>query len=495
MRLGGRLDANNHSTRRAYLRFSAAAVATFSGLAAPRVAMRAQTILPSERLAGLPRLDGEMRFDDAARNAVAADFGGHVRRHPAAVLRPGSAEDLSRIVAYAGRTGLKLAMRGQGHSLSGQAQIADGIIIDSAPLNTVRLLGRDTLEAEAGALIGDAARVVLPEGLTLPVMPDAMMLSVGGLLSAGGLGETSHRAGALVDHVRELDVVTGTGELVTCSPQRESELFQMVLAGLGQCALIVRARLGLAPAPVTLALRTLAYDDLGAFLADQVRLAAASDAPATLTGRVARAPEGGWRLALVAGDTPVGTSAATPPQPTWLDGLGHRSATAPAVTPYLDYLNRRTAGIMANKAAGRPNPSLNILLPDTAVRGFLEQAFASPETLRGIWLVEISPRRPTLFTRPLLRLPAAGLAYEVRLQGRGSAADAPDHRAVLANLIGLLEAGIAAGGRVYPPHAPVPSLAQWREHYGPETWARLATAKRRFDPAGLLTPGPGIFAA
>jgi hypothetical protein len=159
----------------------------------------------------------------------------------------------------------------------------------------------------------------------------------------------------------------------------------------------------------------------------------------------------------------------------------------------LDYLNRRTAGIMAGKAAGRPNPSLNILLPDATVRDFLERAFASPGTLQGIWLVEISPRRPALFTRPLLRLPAAGLTYEVRLQGRASAADAPDHRAMLANLAGLLEAGMAAGGRVYPPHAPVPSPAQWREHYGPETWARFAAAKRRFDPAGLLTPGPGIF--
>jgi cytokinin dehydrogenase len=66
---------------------------------------------------------------------------------------------------------------------------------------------------------------------------------------------------------------------------------------------------------------------------------------------------------------------------------------------------------------------------------------------------------------------------------------------VLANLTGLLEAGMALGGRIYPPHAPVPSPAQWREHYGSETWARFATAKRRFDPTGLLTPGPRIFGA
>jgi FAD/FMN-containing dehydrogenase len=494
MSLGSRPIVDKLSTRRACLRFSAA-VATVGGLTVPRAGGQAQVAppLPETLAAGLPRLDGEMRFDDAARRAAAADFGGHVHRRPAAVLRPGSVEDVSRVVAHAGRIGLKLAMRGQGHSLSGQSQVADGVVIDSAPLGAVRLLGRDVLEAEAGALIGDAVRVALTGGLTVPVMPDAMMLSVGGLLSAGGLGETSHRAGALVDHVRELDVVTGSGEFVTCSAEREDELFRMALAGLGQCALIVRARLELAPAPAFLALRTLTYDDLGAFVADQARLAA-MNAPATLTGRVTKTPEGGWRLTLIAGDAAIEAGGA-PPGPTWLDGLGHRSATAPVMTPYLDYLNRRTAGITAGKAAGRPNPSLNILLPDTAIRGFLERAFASPETLQGIWLVEVSPRRPALFTQPLLRLPAAELAYEVRLQGRASASDALDHRTVLATLTGLLEAGMATGGRVYPPHAPVPSPAQWREHYGPETWTRFAAAKRRFDPTGLLTPGPGIFGA
>jgi len=40
-----------------------------------------------------------------------------------------------------------------------------------------------------------------------------------------------------------LDVVTGDGRLVTCSQQRESELFNMVIAGLGQCGIIVRARI------------------------------------------------------------------------------------------------------------------------------------------------------------------------------------------------------------------------------------------------------------
>src|SRR5690349_19442448 len=113
--LEGRTIADKLPTRRSCLRFSAAAV-TLGGLAVPRTEGQAQVTpsLPETLATGLPRFDGEMRFDDAARRTAAADFGGQVRRRPAAVLRPGSVEDVSRVVAHAGRTGLKLAMRGQG---------------------------------------------------------------------------------------------------------------------------------------------------------------------------------------------------------------------------------------------------------------------------------------------------------------------------------------------------------------------------------------------
>ena len=51
----------------------------------------------------------------------------------------------------------------------------------------------------------------------------------------------------------------------------------------------------------------------------------------------------------------------------------------------------------------------------------------------------------------------------------------------------------AAGGKIYPPYCPILSKEQWQTHYGPETWARFAAAKRSFDPNNVLTPGAGIF--
>lgn len=42
---------------------------------------------------------------------------------------------------------------------------------------------------------------------------------------------------------------TGEGNLVTCSAEKNSELFYAVLGGLGQFGIITRARIALAPAP------------------------------------------------------------------------------------------------------------------------------------------------------------------------------------------------------------------------------------------------------
>jgi len=49
------------------------------------------------------------------------------------------------------------------------------------------------------------------------------------------------------DNVLELQVVTGSGSLETCSREQNRDLFEAVLAGLGQCGIIVRATVRLVP--------------------------------------------------------------------------------------------------------------------------------------------------------------------------------------------------------------------------------------------------------
>ena len=473
-------------TRRVFLR----TVGAFAGLAGlPGTRRRAWGQTSS--LADVPTLDGGIAFDETARRAAANDWGGAVHRVPLAVVQPGSVDDVAKIVTYANRRGLKVAMRGRGHSVYGQAQVEGGIVIDSSSLSGGRWAAGDMVDVDAGALWGDVANVALTRGFTPPVMVDAMMLSVGGILSVGGLGETSYRLGGAVDHVAELDVVTGRGARVTCSPERNAELFSMMLAGLGQCGIITRARLRLVRAPAAVSLRTLLYDDLDPFLADAGALTGASGV-GPLASRVTKTSDGRWQYALVVG-TFVADAAEAVSSPAWMSGLRFKTEAPAARLPYAAYLERRTASIDTAKAAGKPNPALALALPASSTAPFLVHALSSPELSTGVWLGEVYPLLTAPFARPLMKLPAGPLVYAVRLQRRASADNASDHRAMLEANNALVPRIHAIGGKIYPPYAPVLARTQWRDYYGAETWRRFAAAKQRFDPGHVLNPGAGIF--
>src|SRR5215510_14354700 len=84
-----------------------------------------------------PVFDGVLLLDDASRAAAADDFGHIVHRQPLAVLRPGSANDVVKLVRFARRNDIQVAARGQGHSTQGQAQVEAGVVVDMATLATV----------------------------------------------------------------------------------------------------------------------------------------------------------------------------------------------------------------------------------------------------------------------------------------------------------------------------------------------------------------------
>lgn len=64
-------------------------------------------------------------------------------------------------------------------------------------------------------------------------------------------------------------LVAGTGEMVSCSPGKNSDLFYAALGGLGQFGVITRARIALEPAPRRVLWVRLAYSDVRSFTSDQ----------------------------------------------------------------------------------------------------------------------------------------------------------------------------------------------------------------------------------
>ncbi len=436
----------------------------------------------------LTALEGEIRFDDAARAAAAEDFGHLVHRTPQAVLRPASARDVAAAVRWAARHGHRLAPQGRRHSVFGRSQVADGVVADMTALRTVHAVEDDRVAVDAGATWRDVLAATLPHGCVPAGLPDYLDLSVGGTLAVGGLGARVSRTGALCDNVLDLEVVTGRGEILACSPRDRVELFDAVRAGLGQVGVVTRATLGLVPASRHVHRYLLSYPDLPTMLADQ-RLLAGDDRFGAVQGAVLAGPTGGWafRLDAVADGDPADDV---------LAGLSDDRQQAQVTTmtqlEHLDRLARLEQALRANGQWSLPHPWLTTFVGDARVGAVVDAELRrlTPADLGPFGQVAVSAFRRRSVTSPLLRLPAGELCYAfnlIRIPATGDVADrlVADNREVY-------ERVRAAGGTLYPPSALPMSPEDWRDHFGP-AFGPFREARQAFDPDHVLTPGYEVF--
>jgi cytokinin dehydrogenase len=482
----------HHVSRRQFTKLAiGAAIVGFNPDARSWVTQESNTVGPFDRL---PKLDGALLLDEASRRAIATDQGNMFHRVPAAVLRPGSVQDIVAIVRYANQHKLKVAIRGDGHSRYGQTQAEAGVVIDLRSLNAVRVRTPQSADAQPGAVWSAVADATLPKGLTPRLFPGTCLklITVGGTLSAGGIGLMSPKYGALVDNVTDLDVVTGDGRLVTCSPEHESELFDMVLAGQGQCGVIVRAGLPLIPAPTHVVHHELTYSDLDAYLTDQLRLARDGRFDGQ-RGTMMRAQSGTWSFLIE-----IGKFFTPPNEPNIraLEGdLHFASAAAPLRLTYHDYLFRfETRG---GVAAGHPSPFITMWIPASATRTYLDNVLSlTPEAAalgQGVEQFGCYPLNTRRFTRPLFKVPSEEQMFSIWLFRRVKPGDEAALSALLASNRELLAKMTAVGGKRYAPYSMVISPAEWQAHYGPEVWSRLVAAKAKYDPIRVLSPHPAMF--
>ena len=441
----------------------------------------------------VPKLDGELAFDAATLAEASRDFGGIIEHAPWAVLRPASVGDVAAVIRFARRHGLSVAMRGQAHSVFGQAQAAAGIVIDSRTLATVHTIDANGAWVDAGVTWRELLTQATAADLTPPVLTDYLDRSVGGVLSVGGIGGATHRFGFVADNCLELEVVTGQGVIVRCSADRHARLFDAVLGGLGQCAIIVRARIALKSAKPLARVHQLTYLDLDAFLRDQ-RIACDDERFDFLQGLVALTPAGDKAFIMqgarwYAPDAPPSDSTA-------LAGL---TPTASEVQdlPYAAWAARVDANVAQWKAAGvwtTPHPWCDLFLPDDQINAFAARALAelAPADLgAGVILLYPFKRRP--LTRPLVRVPGTDTLWLfdlLRVSGPGTTAV----DTLLAKNRELLERAVANGGKRYPISAVGLTPDDYPLHYD-ELWSVFTAAKRTWDPDRILTPGQSIFRA
>ncbi|GER51426.1 cytokinin oxidase/dehydrogenase [Striga asiatica] len=226
-------------------------------------------------------------LNDTSSIAIAAsDYGNMVHENSTSVLYPSSDADIINLV-MATSSPSTIAARGHGHSVRGQAMTSGGVVVNMTGLgenNGDRIvIGGDSLfgfYADVGAeqLWVDVLRATVKRGLAPVSWTDYLYLTVGGTLSNAGISGQSFLHGPQIANVLQLQVITGQGENLTCSPNKNSELFHAVLGGLGQFGIITKARIILDKAPTNVKWAKLIYSNFTSFTNDQERLISGSNA-------------------------------------------------------------------------------------------------------------------------------------------------------------------------------------------------------------------------
>ena len=107
-------------------------------------------------------------------------------------------------------------------------------------------LDRETglVAAQAGVTIGELLDVLVPAGWMVPVVPGTQHVSVGGAIASDIHGKNHGSDGTFGSHVESLALLTAAGEVLEVSSERERELFEATLGGMGLTGVIVSAGSG-----------------------------------------------------------------------------------------------------------------------------------------------------------------------------------------------------------------------------------------------------------
>jgi cytokinin dehydrogenase len=409
------------------------------------------------------------------------------------IVEPECDEDVLFVLRVAAEHDVPVAVRGSGHSQSGQCLVEGAIVLDMRSMSAVRVNVEDgTVEAEGGAtwrsIVDHAfADGLVPRGLTLVV--DA---TIAGTLSVGGVGGESFRAGPQVNNVLRMDVALADGRVVRCTRHENRDVFDSVRAGLGQCGVILRAVYPLRRCKPRLRTYFFGYRKAEACVADLFELHARPRSE-LLLGFLSPAADKGWTILLALGkefdrESEIGDDIRgslrcdeeLPPKdaPLW-DATGipghvffrmHTGAfwndgTAPRVVhPWVDHLFTRDHAIAAlDDLLSNPPAPLRMgtcgLIP-VAMGDGSAPLFAVPERNGMLVGLGMFPNVPSEF-----REESVSIMNDYARKWCG-----------------------AGGKRYLSGYVDFESERDWADHYG-DAWQWFREMKTRLDPRGLLNPG------
>mgnify|MGYP002011965328 FL=1 len=167
---------------------------------------------------------------------------------PEKVVYPCGESDLINTIKQASTDHLKVKAVGSGHSFTGIA-LTTGVQVNLSRYNRIVDVDKEKMQAtvQVGKVLSDLNIELWQHGLSMSNLGDIGYQTVAGALSTGTHG-SGIKFGCLSSQVVGARVITGEGEIVECSKDRDNDTFQSAIVGVGSAGLLSTVTLQLEPA-------------------------------------------------------------------------------------------------------------------------------------------------------------------------------------------------------------------------------------------------------
>jgi FAD/FMN-containing dehydrogenase len=146
--------------------------------------------------------------------------------------------------------------------------------LDTSGLTNVISVDPDAKTADVAGICTyeDLVAATLPHGLSPLVVPQLKTITLGGAVTGLGIESTSFRNGLPHESVLEMDVLTGSGELVTASRDEHPDLFRTFPNSYGTLGYSVRLRIELKTVKPFVSLKHIRFHSLADLVAEMDRI-------------------------------------------------------------------------------------------------------------------------------------------------------------------------------------------------------------------------------
>jgi FAD/FMN-containing dehydrogenase len=160
---------------------------------------------------------------------------GRAAASPSYLYRPTHVEQIADLLAAATEHGVSIAPRGAGRSYGDAALNGGQVVLDLQRMNRILDWNPDTgvIRVEPGVTIEQLWKYTLEDGWWPPVVAGTMFPTLGGCLGMNIHGKNIFRAGPIGEHVLAFEALLPTGEMVTCTPEHNADLFYSLISGAG----------------------------------------------------------------------------------------------------------------------------------------------------------------------------------------------------------------------------------------------------------------------